>query len=102
MNKDKIDKCDYKKLIDDIIEKYSLNLDLVYHKLCELQEIENKSHDDIIQFFFEQNCYYYNTTTNLYVEYKQGDYKFIHENNMIHSILKFISKYQDIYILNRN
>jgi hypothetical protein len=101
---------DYKKLIDDIIEKYSKssNLEMVYHKLCELQEIENKSHDDIIHFFFHNNCYYYNSTTNFYIEYNKDkdkdkqDYKFINENNMIHAILKFISKYQDIYVLNSN
>ena len=96
---------DYKKLIDEIIEKYSKssNLEMVYHKLCELQDTENKSHDDIIYFFFENNSYYYNTTTNFYIEYnKDKGYKFINENNMIHTILKFISKYQDIYLLNSN
>jgi hypothetical protein len=91
----------YTKLIDDIIQKYSGNLDIVYNKLLELEEIEEKSYDDIIKFFFENNCYYYNTTTNLYVEYADN-YKFINENNMIHSILKFISKYQDIYLLTSN
>jgi hypothetical protein len=91
----------YTKLIDDIIQKYSCNLDIVYNKLLELEDIEEKSYDDIIKFFFEHNCYYYNTTTNLYVEYSDN-YKFINENNMIHSILKFISKYQDIYLLTSN
>jgi hypothetical protein len=91
----------YTKLIDDIIQKYSCNLDIVYNKLLELEEIEEKSYDDIIKFFFDNNCYYYNTTTNLYVEYTDN-YKFINENNMIHSILKFISKYQDIYLLTSN
>ena len=28
--------------------------------------------------------------------------KFINENNMLHSILTFISKYQDIYLLTSN
>ena len=93
----------YNKLIDNIIQKYQLsgNIDMVYNKLLELEEIEEKSYDDIIKFFFENNCYYYNTTTNLYVEYTDN-YKFINENNMLHSILKFISKYQDIYLLTSN
>ena len=93
----------YHKLIDDIIQKYnsSGNLEHVYNKLLELEEIEEKSYDDIIKFFFENTCYYYNSTTNLYVEYNDN-YKFINENNMLHAILKFISKYQDIYVLNSN
>ena len=91
----------YTKLINEIIDKYSCNLDIVYNKLLELEEIEEKSYDDIIKFFFEHNSYYYNSTTNLYVEYTEN-YKFINENNMIHSILKFISKYQDIYLLTSN
>lgn len=93
----------YNKLIDDIIKKYQTadNLDIVYNKLLELEEIEEKSYDDIIKFFFENNCYYYNNTTNLYVEYTEN-YKFINENNMLHCILKFISKYQDIYLLTSN
>jgi hypothetical protein len=91
----------YSKLIDEIIEKYSCNLDIVYNKLLELEVIEEKSYDDIIKFFFENNSYYYNSTTNLYIEYNDN-YKFINENNMIHSILKFISKYQDIYLLTSN
>ena len=93
----------YNKLIDDIIQKYqsSGNLDIVYNKLLELEVIEEKSYDDIIKFFFDNNCYYYNTTTNLYVEYNDN-YKYINENNMLHSILKFISKYQDIYLLTSN
>ena len=89
------------KLIDDIIKKYQNNLDIVYNKLLELEEIEEKSYDDIVKFFFENNCYYYNSTTNLYVEYTDN-YKFINENNMLHSILTFISKYQDIYLLTSN
>ncbi len=93
----------YNKLIDDIIEKHrsSGNLLIVYNKLLELEEIEEKSYDDIVKFFFENNCYYYNNTTNLYVEYT-NNYKFINENNMLHSILTFISKYQDIYLLTSN
>lgn len=93
----------YNKLIDDIIQKYqsSGNLDIVYNKLLELEVIEEKSYDDIIKFFFDNNCYYYNSTTNLYVEYNDN-YKYINENNMLHSILKFISKYQDIYLLTSN
>jgi hypothetical protein len=91
----------YTKLIDDIIQKYSCNLDIVYNKLLELEEIEEKSYDDIIKFFFENTCYYYNSTTNLYIEYNDN-YKFINENNMLHSILTFISKYQDIYLLTSN
>ena len=93
----------YNKLIDEIIQKYqsSGNLDIVYNKLLELEEIEEKSYDDIVKFFFETTCYYYNSTTNLYVEYTDN-YKFINENNMLHSILKFISKYQDIYLLTSN
>ena len=67
----------------------------------ELEEIEEKSYDDIVKYFFENNCYYYNSTTNLYVEYT-NNYKFINENNMLHSILTFISKYQDIYSLTSN
>ena len=93
----------YAKLIDDIIQKYqsSGNIDIVYNKLLELEVIEEKSYDDIIKFFFEHNCYYYNNTTNLYIEYIDN-YKFINENNMLHIILKFISKYQDIYLLTSN
>jgi hypothetical protein len=93
----------YHNLIDEIIKKYnsSGNLDIVYNKLLELEEIETKSYDDIVKFFFENTCYYYNSTTNLYVEYTDN-YKYINENNMIHSILKFISKYQDIYLLTSN
>ena len=92
----------YNKLIDDIIQKYhaSNNLDIVYNKLLELEVIEEKSYD-IIKYFFDNNCYYYNSTTNLYVEYT-NNYKFINENNMLHAILKFISKYQDIYLLTSN
>jgi hypothetical protein len=93
----------YAKLIDDIIQKYqsSGNIDIVYNKLLELEVIEEKSYDDIIKFFFENNCYYYNNTTNLYIEYIDN-YTFINENNMLHIILKFISKYQDIYLLTSN
>jgi hypothetical protein len=94
----------YSNLINEIIKKYSSNLDIVYNKLLELEENEEnekKSHDDINNFFFENTSYYYNSTTNLYVEYTDN-YKFINENNMIHSILKFISKYQDIYLLTSN
>ena len=93
----------YNKLIDDIIQKYKScgNIEVVYNKLLELEEIEEKSYDDIVKYFFENNCYYYNSTTNLYVEYT-NNYKFINENNMLHSILKFISKYQDIYLLTSN
>lgn len=93
----------YNKLIDEIIQKYqsSDNLDMVYNKLLELEAIEEKSHDDIVKYFFDNNCYYYNSTTNLYVEYRDN-YKFINENNMLHAILKFISKYQDIYLLTSN
>ena len=93
----------YNKLIDDIIQKYKScgNIESVYNKLLELEEIEEKSYDDIVKYFFENNCYYYNSTTNLYVEYT-NNYKFINENNMLHSILKFISKYQDIYLLTSN
>jgi hypothetical protein len=93
----------YNKLVDDIIQKYksSSNLEVVYNKLLELEEIEEKSYDDIVKYFFENNCYYYNSTTNLYVEYT-NNYKFINENNMLHSILTFISKYQDIYLLTSN
>ena len=93
----------YTKLIDDIIQKYKScgNIDIVYNKLLELEEIEEKSYDDIVKYFFENNCYYYNSTTNLYVEYT-NNYKFINENNMLHSILTFISKYQDIYLLTSN
>jgi hypothetical protein len=93
----------YNKLIDDIIQKYKScgNIETVYNKLLELEEIEEKSYDDIVKYFFENNCYYYNSTTNLYVEYS-NNYKFINENNMLHSILTFISKYQDIYLLTSN
>jgi hypothetical protein len=93
----------YNKLIDDIIQKYksSGNIETVYNKLLELEEIEEKSYDDIVKYFFENNCYYYNSTTNLYVEYT-NNYKFVNENNMLHSILTFISKYQDIYLLTSN
>jgi hypothetical protein len=93
----------YNKLIDDIIQKYNAcdNIEIVYNKLLELEEIEEKSYDDIVKYFFENNCYYYNSTTNLYVEYT-NNYKFINENNMLHIILKFISKYQDIYLLTSN
>jgi len=100
------DSINYNKLIADIIQKYESNIEMVYNKLLELDELdelcenEKKSHD-IIKYFFENNCYYYNSTTNLYVEYIDN-YKFINENNMIYSILTFISKYQDIYLLTTN
>uniref|UniRef100_A0A6C0ESB8 Uncharacterized protein n=1 Tax=viral metagenome TaxID=1070528 RepID=A0A6C0ESB8_9ZZZZ len=92
---------DYEKLINVIIKKNSCNLDRVYHKLCELEDLDEKSYDEISQYFFSQTCYYYNSTTNLYIEYNEN-YKIINENNMLHAILKFISKYQDIYLLNSN
>jgi hypothetical protein len=91
----------YSKLIADIIQKYDSNLEIIYNKLLELDGVDEKKSDDIIKYFFENNCYYYNSTTNLYVEYSDN-YKFINENNMLHSILTFITKYQDIYLLTTN
>ena len=88
---------DYPKLINEIITNNVSNLDIIYNKLCEIETNENNPHE-LFNFFFEQTCYYYNSTTNLYIEYSDN-YKFINENNMLHIILKFISKYQDIYLL---
>jgi len=93
-----IDKIDYESRIKEIIKQNSFRLEEVYYKLCELNEVE-KSNDEIIRFFFAQHFYYYNATTNLYIEYNDN-YKVIHENNMLHIILTFISKYQDIYSFN--
>ncbi len=96
---------DYEKLINIIIKKNGDNLDRIYYKLCELEETDEKSYDEISQYFFSHTCYYYNSTTNLYVEYNENEnynYKIINENNMLHIILKFISRYQDIYVLNSN
>jgi hypothetical protein len=88
---------DYPKMINEIITNNISNLDIIYNKLCEIETNENNPHE-LFNFFFEQTCYYYNSTTNLYIEYSDN-YKFINENNMLHIILKFISKYQDIYLL---
>jgi hypothetical protein len=64
----------------------------LYYKLTELMnDRDDKVYQDIINLFFSNNSFYYNPTTNMYIEYTD-QYKFISENEMIHFILQFLTK----------
>ena len=89
-----------------IYEKLSQYLDYssdeaikdLYFKINDLlQEREiDKTHTELIQYFFSNNTYYYNPTSNLYIEYID-EFRFINENDMIHFILQFLTKYHEQY-----
>ena len=71
--------------------------DLYYRLVDLLQEREDeKLHSEIINYFCSKYLYYYNPTTNLYIEYTT-EFKFITEDNMIHIILQFLTKYHETY-----
>ena len=87
---------DYKANIYEKIEQFTQTssdeaIQDFYYKILDLmQERDNDSmYLEIINMFFSSHVYYYNPTTNLYVEYTT-EYKFINENDMIHHILKVI------------
>ena len=92
---------DYKAGIYDKIEQFiSASSDEaiqdLYYKITDLlQERDNdKVYQEVINFFFSNNSYYYNPTTNMYIEYTD-QYRFISENEMIHIILQFLTKYHE-------
>ena len=68
----------------------------LYNKINDImQEKDNeKVYQEVINFFFSNNSYYYNPTTNMYIEYIE-QFKFISENEMIHIVLQFLTRYHD-------
>ena len=92
---------DFKAGIYDTIDKFiSTSSDEavqdLYYKLTELmQERDNdKVYQCVINAFFSSNSFYYNPTTNMYIGYTD-QYKFISENEMIHTVLQFLTKYHN-------
>ena len=85
---DKINKC-FEVLNNGQLEE-------LYNKLSEYiieEERDNEFYiNEIINYYFSTNHYYYISTTNLYVEYKEI-FKVINENDMIHTILQFLTNY---------
>ena len=55
----------YNKLIDDIIQKYNAcdSIEIVYNKLLELEEIEEKSYDEY-KFIYYNFAYIINKLSN--------------------------------------
>jgi len=94
---------DYKANIYEKIEQFTQTsneeaIQDFYYKILDLmQERDNDSmYIEIINLFFSSHIYYYNPTTNLYVEYTT-EYKFINENDMIHVVLQFLTKHHEKY-----
>lgn len=92
---------DFKKGIYDKIEQFINTssdeaLQDLYYKLADLmQERDNdKVYQDVINAFFSSHSFYYNPTTNMYIEYTD-QYKFISENEMIHNVLQFLTRYHE-------
>ena len=96
---------DYKS---GIYEKLSQYLDYsseqatedLYYKIVDLlqERDHDKAYSEIVNYFCLKYIYYYNPTTNLYIEYTTDfEFKFINENNMIHIILQFLTKYHETY-----
>ena len=81
--------------LDNATEQATKDL---YFKIVELlqEREEDKTYSEIVQYFCSKYSYYYNPTTNLYIEYTT-EFKFINENNMIHIILQFLTKYHESY-----
>ena len=69
-----------------------------YYKLIDLfQERDNdKCYVEIINLFLSSYSYYYNPTSNIYIEYTT-EYKFINENDMLHIVLQFLTKHHEKY-----
>lgn len=94
---------DYKAGIYDKVEQFinassDQAIQDLYYKLTDLmQERDDKVYQEVINFFFSNHSYYYNPTTNMYIEYTD-QYKFISENEMIHIILQFLTKYHETHI----
>jgi hypothetical protein len=80
-------------------------LEELYNKLSEYiieEERDNEFYiNEIINYYFSTNHYYYISTTNLYVEYKEI-FKVINENDMIHNILQFLTNYHQFYVKRLN
>jgi hypothetical protein len=92
---------DIKAKIYDRIEEFISSssdeaIQNLYDKINDLmQERDNdKIYQEVINFFFSNNSYYYNPTTNMYIEYIE-QFKFIPENEMIHIVLQFLTRYHD-------
>jgi len=70
----------------------------LYYKVVDL--FQERDHDklyvEIINIFFSTFSYYYNPTSNMYIEYTT-EYKFINENDMIHVVLQFLTKHHEQY-----
>jgi len=99
---------DYKpKIQEKITQCFELlnaqQLEELYNKLNDFLPNEERDNNfyinEIINNFFSYNDYYYITTTNLYVEYK-NIFKIINENDMIFIILQFLTNYHQNIELN--
>ena len=68
----------------------------LYYKINDMlhERDDEKVYQEVINFFFSNNSYYYNPTTNMYVEYIE-QFRFITENEMIHIVLQFLTKYHN-------
>jgi hypothetical protein len=83
---------------DEAIEQF-------YYKINDIIQ-ENTRDDehfniDIISNFFNKYSYYYNNTTNMYIEYIT-EFKVITENEMIHTVLNYLTNYHANYELQSN
>jgi len=76
---------------DIIIQQISLILD-------EFKERPNNPHE-IIEIFFNSHTYYYISTSDLYIQYKNSIYDIINENQLIHQILNYLSENRQEYLL---
>jgi len=54
---------------------------------------------EIIDLFLKQHSYYYIQTSDLYIEYKDTTFRILHENDMIHIVLNFLSENREQYAL---
>ena len=66
--------------------------------LDEFKERTANPHE-IIDIFFSQYNFYYISTSDLYIQYRESSYKIINENELIHQVLIFLSENRNEYVL---
>ena len=76
---------------DIIFQQISLLLD-------EFKERQNNPHE-VIDMFFNCHYYYYISTSDLYIQYKNSVYDIINENQLIHNILHYLNENRQEYLL---
>lgn len=86
--------------LNHFFEKHNeFDNDLIVQQISDLlDEFKERPNNpnEIIDTFFSCNHYYYVSTTDLYIQYKESEYIIMNENELLHQILSYLSEYRDV------